>query len=149
MMLSMVLATTLLCSLAFCTAIPIPFTPPPGAPPAQNAADAWNQFFLETEHVEYPYDYDFEWTDEAQTLYEELSPVFQQARAISTIEYCDWGLDYSKGLDFLSRTCPNSEERRLYFNFQCMETSKTATSHPQWNTWTQCSVSPSTKTRLH
>ena len=101
MMLSMVLATTLLCSLAFCTAIPIPFTPPPGAPPAQNAADAWNQFFLETEHVEYPYDYDFEWTDEAQTLYEELSPVFQQARAVSTIEYCDWVLDYSKGLDLL------------------------------------------------
>jgi len=97
----MVLATALLCSFSLSTVTPIPISLPPDLPPVQNAADAWNEFFLENEHVEYPYDYDFEWTNEAQTRYKELSPVFQQAREISTIEHCDWGLDYSKGLDLL------------------------------------------------
>ncbi len=97
----MVLATALLCSFSLSTVTPIPFSLPPDSSPVQNAADAWNEFFLDIEHVEYPYDYDFEWTNEAQTRYKELSPMLQQAREISTIEHCDWGLDYSKGLDLL------------------------------------------------
>ena len=101
----MVLATTIACSLV------IGFVDEP------NAADAWNEFFQEIEDVEYPYDYDFEWTDEIQARYEELSPVFQQIQEISAIEHCDWELDYSKGLDLLVPHLSQLRKAQLLLSF--------------------------------
>ena len=101
----MVLATTIACSLV------IGFVDEP------NAADAWNEFFQEIEDVEYPYDYDFEWTDEIQARYEELSPVFQQIQEISAIEHCDWELDYSKGFDLLVPHLSQLRKAQLLLSF--------------------------------
>jgi hypothetical protein len=95
----MVLATTLLCSFSLSTVPPIPDSIPPY--PAQNAADAWNEFFQEIEHVDDLYDYDDVWDAEAQIRYEELAPLIHRAKEIASVEECDWNLDYSQGFDLL------------------------------------------------
>lgn len=96
----MVLATTLLCSLSC--------TPQPGPPPAQNAADAWNELFVELDDIPFvehkdgfqiPYYENDVWNDEAHALRMQISPFIDRVREISAMDYCDWELDYSQVLD--------------------------------------------------
>ena len=112
----MVLATILQCGLCMSVVTPVPITLPPEQPPAQNAADAWRELFVELDDIPYidhedgfqiPYyqyvEYNLSdgWNDNAHALREQMSPLVERAREISAMEHCDWKLDYSLGFDLL------------------------------------------------
>lgn len=68
---------------------------------APNAADSWNDFFEHIQDLEIPAGEQSSWGPAEQAKYEELLPLINQARSNAQIKHCDWGLDYSKGMDLL------------------------------------------------
>ncbi len=99
-MLYMVLSTIMQCAIISAT------TPPP------NAADAWQEFFVEFDNYEFPYIehedgfetmyyLNEEWSDESHAIRMQLTPLIDKARSIASNEQCDWQLDYSEGFDLL------------------------------------------------
>jgi hypothetical protein len=83
----MVLATILHCVMS------VTFSAP------ENAADAWNDWFVQIEGVEIPQSMQSEWTEIEKEQYKQLLPLINQIEEIAKIPTCDWGLDYSKGLE--------------------------------------------------
>jgi hypothetical protein len=83
----MVLATILHCAMS------VTFSAP------ENAADAWNDWFLQIEGAEIPQGMQSEWTEIEKEQYKQLLPLINQIKEIAKIPTCDWGLDYSKGLE--------------------------------------------------
>jgi hypothetical protein len=65
----------------------------------ENAADAWNDWFLQIEGAEIPQGMQSEWTEIEKEQYKQLLPLINQIKEIAKIPTCDWGLDYSKGLE--------------------------------------------------
>ncbi|MBC8202096.1 MAG: hypothetical protein H8E86_08615 [Planctomycetes bacterium] len=75
-----------------------------------NAAEAWQEYFLEFDSYDFPVILDddgFEviyyendsWSDESHAIRVQLEPLIVKARIIASSEHCDWQLDYSQGLD--------------------------------------------------
>jgi hypothetical protein len=83
----MVLATILHCAMS------VTFSAP------ENAVDAWNEWFIQIEGVEIPQGMQSEWTEIEKEQYKQLLPLINQIKEIAKIPTCDWGLDYSKGLE--------------------------------------------------
>ena len=80
--------------------------------PQTNAADAWQEFFVEFDNYEFPYIehedgfetmyyLNEEWSDESHAIRMQITPLIDKARSIASNEQCDWQLDYSEGFDLL------------------------------------------------
>ena len=65
----------------------------------ENAADAWNDLFVQIEGVEIPQTTQSEWTVIEKEQYKLLLPLIKQINEIAKMPTCDWGLDYSQGLE--------------------------------------------------
>ncbi len=94
----MVLATIMQCTVLCAT------------PSAPNAADAWQDLFVELKNIPYiehkggfrmPYYENEVWDESAHEYRSQMAPIVGRAREIAKMEHCDWGLDYSQGLDMV------------------------------------------------
>ncbi|MEE2912493.1 MAG: hypothetical protein VX436_01670 [Planctomycetota bacterium] len=66
-----------------------------------NAADLWGDFFEQIQDIELPIGEQSDWGSSEQAMYEEFLPLIRQARSNAQVIHCDWGLNYSKGMDLL------------------------------------------------
>lgn len=64
-----------------------------------NAAEAWYVFFDQIDGIEIPQGDMDRWSTEDQAQYEKLAPLIYMARALALNTNCDWGIDYSAGLN--------------------------------------------------